>query len=236
MSNARSLSDLITKIVAAFNSNATVPTGAVFDWALNTAPSGFLLCDGSTLLSNTPHTALRTALIDDGFPYGQDGGGNPKLPDARGRVTAGKDDMGGSAAGRLTSAGSGIVGATLGAAGGAQSVALTVNQIPSHNHGGNTGGDNQDHTHSGSTASDGAHVHSLNVGTGDGAQTTNLAIDSNQSASYVSTYSTTDGAHAHSFTTGGISNIHTHAIQSEGGGQAHNNTQPTLVLNKIIKT
>ena len=156
--------------LSAIADGGALPTGAVLDWALNTAPSGFLLCDGSVLLSDTPHAALRTALIADGFPYGQDGGGNPNLPDARGRVIAGKDDMGGTVAGRLTSSESGIDGSTLGAYGGAQSVALDVNQMPSHDHGGNTGGDNQDHTHSGSTATDGAHIHSLNVGTGDGAR------------------------------------------------------------------
>jgi microcystin-dependent protein len=56
------------------------------------------------------------------------------LPDLRGRVTAGKDNMGGSAASRVTTAGSGIDGATLGATGGAQSHTLTTSEIPAHTH------------------------------------------------------------------------------------------------------
>jgi len=52
------------------------------------------------------------------------------LPDFRGRVLAALDDMGNSAAGRVTSGGSGITGTTLGAAGGAQAVTLNATMIP----------------------------------------------------------------------------------------------------------
>ena len=57
-----------------------------------------------------------------------------RLPDLRGRVAAGKDDMGGTAAGRLTAAGSGVAGTTLGAAGGAETHRLTGGQMPRHSH------------------------------------------------------------------------------------------------------
>lgn len=56
------------------------------------------------------------------------------IPDHRGRVAAGKDNMGGSAANRLTTAASGVNGAALGAAGGSQSHVLTSAQMPSHTH------------------------------------------------------------------------------------------------------
>lgn len=52
------------------------------------------------------------------------------IGDMRGRVPAGKDDMGGTAAGRLTDDGSGVDGATLGATGGAESVALVQANLP----------------------------------------------------------------------------------------------------------
>lgn len=60
------------------------------------------------------------------------------LPDKRGRVTAGRDDMGGTAANRLTNAGSGIIGTTLGTAGGAEVHTLSTAQLPAHTHGLNT--------------------------------------------------------------------------------------------------
>lgn len=52
----------------------------------------------------------------------------------RGRAVAGKDDMGGVAASRLTTGGGGVNGAALGAAGGTETHTLTTAQIPSHTH------------------------------------------------------------------------------------------------------
>ena len=52
------------------------------------------------------------------------------LPDCRGRDIAGLDDMGNSAAGRLTSSYFGATATTLGATGGSESIALAANQIP----------------------------------------------------------------------------------------------------------
>ena len=69
-----------------------------------------------------------------GAIYGGDGVTTFGLPDARGRSIAGQDNMGGTAAGRLTSGGAGINGNVLGAAGGAQTVALSLAQMPAHKH------------------------------------------------------------------------------------------------------
>lgn len=105
-------------------------TGTVLPYALATAPSGWLICDGSALASGTADV-LRQKLIDDGSPYGTSGS-DPLLPDLRGRVVAGVDNMGGSDAGRLTNAGTGnpgIDGDTLGAAGGSDRHALTDDEI-----------------------------------------------------------------------------------------------------------
>lgn len=57
------------------------------------------------------------------------------LPDCRGRVVAGLDDMGNSAAGRLSSTYFGASPTTLGASGGAESKALAETNLPAHKHG-----------------------------------------------------------------------------------------------------
>lgn len=110
-----------------------VPSGSITGYGGTSAPSGWLLCDGSAI-SRTTYASLFSA-IGTTFGVG-DGSSTFNIPDARGRVIAGQDDMGGSAASRLTTAGSGVDGATLGATGGAQNVTLTAAEsgLPSHSH------------------------------------------------------------------------------------------------------
>jgi microcystin-dependent protein len=65
-------------------------------------------------------------------PFGNgDGSTTFGLPDARGEVAAGRDNMGGTTRGKLTNAGSGIIGTKLNAEGGAQNLTLSLGQIPS---------------------------------------------------------------------------------------------------------
>lgn len=101
-----------------------VPSGVIFPYAGSSAPTGFLLCYGQTV-SRTTYAALFAAI---GTTFGAgDGSTTFALPDLRGRSMFGKDNMGGSAANRVTNAASGITGTTLGAAGGDQNLAQ-------HNH------------------------------------------------------------------------------------------------------
>jgi len=94
------------------------PVGAILDFSMSTAPVGFELAYGQTLTSSQlypDYFAAAASLV---------------VVDRRGRVGVGRDDMGGSAAGRVTSAGSGITGTSLAAAGGSQNVTLTATNIP----------------------------------------------------------------------------------------------------------
>jgi microcystin-dependent protein len=83
------------------------------------------------------------------------------LPDLRGRVVAGKDNAGGSAASRLTTAKSGVDGVTLGASGGVEEHTLTSTQIPSHSH--------AIHFKNAGTAGSGSGLMRSNAGADDGA-------------------------------------------------------------------
>jgi len=99
-------------------------TGEVVPFAGGTAPAGALLCNGQAV-SRTDYIGLYTVLSTT---YGAGNGTSTfNLPDLRGRVAAGKDDMGGAAAGRLTNATMSPNGATLGAVGGGQTNAAVTN-------------------------------------------------------------------------------------------------------------
>ncbi len=66
-----------------------VPTGAVMPFAMNSAPSGWLAADGSTV-SRSTYSALWTALGTTSSPYGQgDGSTTFNLPDLRGYFVRG---------------------------------------------------------------------------------------------------------------------------------------------------
>jgi len=67
-----------------------VPTGAMLPYAGLTPPTGWLLCDGS-IISNSDYPKLFAAI---GYTYGKSlVAGQFKLPDLRGRMAIGFDDM-----------------------------------------------------------------------------------------------------------------------------------------------
>lgn len=219
-------------------------TGTVLDFAGNTAPTGWLMCFGQAV-SRTTYSNL-FAVIGTSFGAG-DGSTTFNLPDYRGRIGAGCEVMGGTAASVIsaskaavitnasavvtgiadtsdlhigmkcfsanfpanttisainsgtqvtmsaaaTSAGTtlrvGVLdGQQLGANGGARGVALTIPQMPSHNHTVNN---------------------ASGIVTGSGTYDRRLQGDA------VSPPVTTE---------------------MTGGSQAHANVQPTLIINKII--
>lgn len=229
-----------------------VPAGAMFPFAGTAAPTGYLLCDGSAV-SRSTYAALFTAI---GTVWGAgDGTTTFNLPDMRGRVAAGRDDMGGTNAQRLT-------------------VVLT----------GNTTSGNASVTALSSTANLAVGMRVFGAGIPAGATiatiTSSTAITLSANATATATgvslrFGIVDGitlgdaagddvhtlattqipAHSHNYDSGGNShyvlrssggtlglttgsvqaNLAT-ATQNAGGGQAHPNVQPTAVVNYIIKT
>ena len=86
---------------------SAVPAGAVMPYAGSSAPSGWLFAAGQAV-SRTTYAALFAAI---GTTYGSgDGSTTFNLPDLEGRAVFGRDDMSGSAAGRLNN--TGILGST----------------------------------------------------------------------------------------------------------------------------
>lgn len=112
-------------------SSVKLPAGTMIDFAGGTIPAGWLECAGQAI-SRTTYAALFLAI---GTTHGAgDGSTTFNVPDARGRVVFGKDNMNGSAANRLTSGAGGVNGAALGAVGGSETVTLAEAQMPSHSH------------------------------------------------------------------------------------------------------
>tara|TARA_B100000900_G_scaffold378486_1_gene362688 strand:- start:1850 stop:3874 length:2025 start_codon:yes stop_codon:yes gene_type:complete len=108
------------------------PPGVMMPYAGTTAPTFWLLCYGQEILQ-----ADYPELFDViGFTYKQTGllsdNGVAKfaLPDMRGRTVMGLDDMGGTAASRIT----GLQGSELGNSGGQETVTIQQNNLPDHEH------------------------------------------------------------------------------------------------------
>lgn len=191
--------------VSQISASTGAPVGAIMDYAGSSAPTGWLICAGQTL-SRTTYADLFAVL---GTAYGAPDASTFKLPDLRGRVTAGRDVDQGGYAGRLTTPNS----QTLGATGGSQTVTLTEAQMPTHTH-----------AVTGSTDSAGAHQHGY-------LRANNIVtVSSGGSFAFASSNvsANTDNAGAHSHT------ISVSAANT-GGSEAHSNVQPTIILTKIIK-
>ena len=92
----------------------SMPTGVVVPWAgaATVAPTGWLMCDGSTTVSRTLFSNL-FAVVNTTYSAG-DGSTTFGVPDLRGMVVAGRPNMSGSDRGNLSG------GTTLGAALGSQ--------------------------------------------------------------------------------------------------------------------
>lgn len=225
----RGLPDLLTWLV---------PSGTGMDyWGPDTAiPRGWVLSYGQSVPAQLyPRLAKLWGVNSDG---------TITFPDKRGRISAGKDNMGGTAANRITTAGSGVDGSTLRAAGGAETVTLVTGNLPSHTHTFTSGNQSADHTHSGTTGTVSAdHTHTYSGSTGGisanhthtipiGTATDEFGGTASQGAAVVVATATSgtvsaDHTHAYSGTTSGFSANHTHSITTGGVSANHTHTGTT---------
>ena len=217
-----------TNVVANVEPNP-IPAGAMMAWASNTIPANWLLCDGSAV-SRSTYASLFAAI---GTQYGSgDGVTTFNLPNLKGRTIVGRDSTQ-------------TEFDTLGETGGAKTHTLTTAEMPSHTHTGTTASSGS-HTHT-VTVGGGAHTHALPLGQQAGQNANDIAYRSGTSSGYDgsfrtgfeasgSAYNSSLGTHTHttSVSTDG-SHTHTFTTSSAGSDGAHNNLQPYIVLNYIIK-
>jgi len=97
----------------------TLPVGVIMPFPGTTIPTGWLTCHGQSL-SRSVYAELFAVI---GTQYGSASGTTFNLPDLRGRVVAGRDNMGGTAADRLSEAILGENPNSLGSAGGFEYIA-----------------------------------------------------------------------------------------------------------------
>lgn len=108
--------DNINKMKQAINLNA--PAGVISMYAGSTAPSGWLICNGSAV-SRTTYSRLFSAI---GTTYGAGNGSTTfNLPNLKGKVPVGLDA-------------SQTEFNSLGKTGGEKKHTLSINEMPSHNH------------------------------------------------------------------------------------------------------
>ncbi len=184
----------------------SAPIGAVIDFAGVSSPPGFWLLCGGQAVSRTTYSAL-FAVIGTSYGVG-DGSTTYNLPDCRGVVIAGINNMVTGDSGRLTSTYYGNNPDVLGSQGGLQSHTLLTSEIPSHVHG-NT-----------ATVNDPGHFHGgipQNVG--------------NHFQGGVNPLFDTAGGNTSTATTGITVTVNNAA---QGGSGAHTIIQPTMTLWKII--
>jgi microcystin-dependent protein len=199
-------------LLHSFNSSIySIPIGGGLDYWGATTPNGsFAFAQGQTI-SATVYAGL-FAIIGTTYNTGGEPGGTFRLPDKVGRVSAMRD--GGSA--RLSASYFGGNPANLGAVGGTESQGVSISNINSFTPTG---------TFSASLASGNAaipmRIYSGTIGASDN---THISAGNNAGS---------DAGLFNAAVTGSVSG--SVSMNALGSGAAHNNVQPTIICNYIIR-
>ena len=105
----------------------SLPPGAIIPFAGTTAPNGWLLCFGQEISRDTYSDLF--SVISNTYGIG-DGTTTFNLPDLRGRMVIGIDNMGGDSANRVENEQADVLGGSAGE----ENHTLTVDELASHNH------------------------------------------------------------------------------------------------------
>jgi len=211
----------------ALNPQAAIPVGAIEATLAASVNPPWLIMIGQSLV-RTDYPDL-FALI--GTTWGSADSTHFTLPDMRGSTLVG------------SGTGTGLSARVLGDKGGAETVTISVAQLPSHAHqqGGQTDAQGN-HSHGGATGTDSPdHAHTTNVGLW--ARTSGNFNTGTQNPFFfdsVGGYNSASGGasarHAHGITADGN---HAHNLQGQtqavGSGQATPNMQPFVVVNWMVR-
>lgn len=203
-----------------------IPVGTSLEYSGTTLPAGFLWEDGANH-NRTTYAALFAAI---GTTYGAGNGSTTfGVPDSRGRISVGRDNMGGTTASRVTAGVSGITGTTLGAVGGDERLHSHGHSVsdPGHGHGISDPG----HAHG---VTDPGHSHTYitrftdSGSTGGSIPHWESQVSANTNA--VGTGISINGAVTSVSVNGAVTSL---SIVANGAG-ASQNMPPSIVKNKII--
>lgn len=115
--------------------------------------------------------------------------------------------------------------------GGAKTVALTVGQMPAHNHSGLTDAIDINHTHAGVTSGGGVHTHTFSQNKPQGSIQGGGGLTV-ADTTYIAEGTSAAGDHSHTVGTYGMAEgngNHRHGIPTSGNNEAHPNLQPYIV-------
>lgn len=188
----------------------TMPVGTLLPYAGTTSPDTniYLLCDGQAV-SRTTYADLFT-VVSTTFGVG-DGSTTFNVPDLRGRIPMGLDNLGGTPANRVTDANADSLGGSLGA----ETHTLIEAELPSHSH---TKG-------SLTTVTAGSHTHTFSAAVKDGSAATGAGTNWNK---FVGSNLSLNSAGSHSHTISG-------STATTGSDTGHNNVQPVLSIGYLIR-